>query len=215
MRLYKWLNGNKPAHGGSGEWDLPKDGKPGKWWRVKGKLEPRRNGLHLCREGDLVIWIAQDLYECERKGGLIDANNKVVARQARLTRRLDGWDEQTARLYACDCAQRALTLAGNPDPSSVKAVWVSRACASGLLDGAALEAARSAARSAAMFAAESVRSAAWSAAESAARSAAESAAKSAWSEELEWQAARLLEYAYHRVDLDEIKARTEKWLEGE
>ena len=183
MKLYKWLNtGNKPAHGGSGEWGLPKNGKPGKWWKVKGELVPCRNGIHLCREEDLPVWIAQDLYEVEHKGRLVENQEKVVVRQARLTKHLDGWNEQTARLFACDCAERALEAVANPDPRSVKAVWVSRAYAFGLVDDDAYSAARSAAYSA------------------------------AYSAERKWPCVRLLEYARCEVDLDEIRGRTEAWL---
>jgi len=145
MKLYKWLNnGNKPAHGGNGEWGLPKNGKPGKWFAVKGELVPCENGLHLCREGDLLQWIAQDLYEAEHRGRMIEHADKVVVRKARLTKRLEGWDEQGARLFACDCAERALDGLKDPDPRSVAAVWTSRAYAFGLVDDAAWYAAWSA-----------------------------------------------------------------------
>ncbi|HUW15387.1 MAG TPA: hypothetical protein VM537_37095 [Anaerolineae bacterium] len=202
MTLYKWLsNGNKPAHGGNGEWGVPKNGKPGKWWKVRGKLVPCHNGLHLCRESDLLRWVSQDLYEVEHRGELIEADDKVVAREARLVKHLDGWNLQTTRLWAADCAERALARVGNPDPRSVAAVWVTRAVAYGLADRAAAWSAASAAESAARSAAESTESAAWSAVWSA-----------AWSAARRWQCARLLEYARGEVDLGAIEKQTKKWL---
>ena len=85
--------------------------------------------------------------------------------------RLDAWDDRTRRLFACDCAHRALTRerdAGRePDPRSWKAVEVAQAFAEGR---ASTEELRTAAKAAA-------RDAAWDA--WAAR-AAWDAAKAAW-----------------------------------
>jgi len=49
------------------------------------------------------------MFEAECRGERVDANDKVVVRQARLVRRLK-WDERVARLFACDCAERVLPL---------------------------------------------------------------------------------------------------------
>ena len=234
MKLYKWLiDGNKPAHGGKGKWGLPKRGKPGRWLKIKGQLVPCHHGLHLCREGDLLRWMAQDLYEAEYRGELIKHDDKVVVREARLLKRLDGWNEQGSRLFACDCAERALETVDNPDPRSVTANWTSRACAFGLVDVAASEAAAKAAgvaaRDTAQDAAQSVAAraaayaasatlAGWVVARAAARTARAVVARAdfgvVWEAECGWQTVRLLAYARGEVDLNSIKAKTEVWLKA-
>ena len=114
-RLYKFL-----APGGVGpysghRWPLPTlagDGAwtPGAWVRVEGKLDPCRVGLHACREADTPPWIAAECYALEYRGERVDTDGKVVLRQARLTRRYTAWDERAMRLFAADCAERALPL---------------------------------------------------------------------------------------------------------
>lgn len=43
--LYKLTSPDgKPLHGGSGQWKLPKDDKPGAWRSVRGALVPCANG---------------------------------------------------------------------------------------------------------------------------------------------------------------------------
>ena len=109
--------------------------------------------------------------------------------------------EHVLRLWACECAERALLTqrgAGRePDPRSWRAIEVARAYT---MDAASIEdlvAARSAASSAAWSAAwlaasSAARSTAWLAAESAAESA-RSADADAWLAELAWQRQRLNE----------------------
>ena len=111
-RLFKVLNVDGTCyHGGTGQWSLPHDGQPGDWMPViEGDLEACANGYHLCRESDLIFWLGPAIYEAEYRGDRIDSDNKVVVRQARLLRRLDAWTEQTARLFACDCAESVLKL---------------------------------------------------------------------------------------------------------
>jgi hypothetical protein len=87
--------------------------------------------------------------------------------------------DRILRLFAADCAERAIAGVSNPDPASLKAVQVARRFAEGRAGVEELAtAARSAAFSAALSAESAARSAE-SAARSAARSAAESAARSA------------------------------------
>ena len=114
-------------------------------------------------------------------------------------------DARTQRLFACDCAERALSRIASPDPRSIEAVRVARlyadskatavelaaawAAAWAAWDAAryaAWDAARAAARAAARDAAWAARDAAWAAAEAAARAATGAA-------EIEWQIAHLTE----------------------
>ena len=187
-QLYKVLREDgAPFHGGTGSWPLP-NGKPGEWREVKGDLEPCANGLHLCRKSDLVTWLGPAIFLAEHDGEKIIHTDKVVVRKARLLGRLDTWNDTTARLFAADCAERALKRerkAGRePDPRSWAAVTAAREFARGEISAAARAAAWAAAWAAAGAAA---RAAAWDAAWAAARAA-------AWAAEKKWQTKRLFEY---------------------
>ena len=181
------------------------NGKPGDWLKIDGDIVPCRRGLHLCRRGDLVSWLGPVIYEAEYRGEKIVADNKIVVAEARLLRQLPGWNERTARLFAADCAERALKRerkAGRePDPRSWAAVRAARAYADGEIDKTQLAAAWDAAWVAAGAAAwDAARAAAWDAAWDAARAAAWAAAgAAAWDAagdpERRWQTKRLLEYA--------------------
>jgi len=183
-----------PCHGGHGTWSLPDGETPGDWMpRIK-RMEPCASGYHICREQDLVHWLGPVIYTAEYRGEVIEDKHKIVVGEARLLRRIEEWDERTARLFACDCAERVL---GNyevkyPDDSRVRdSIEVARLYADGsaTLDdleaaysaalSAAYRAAYRAADSAAYSAADSAYSAAYRAADSAAYSAADSAAYSA------------------------------------
>lgn len=102
-----------------------------------------------------------------------------------VTRRGLYYTDRQLRLFACDCAERALSRIKNPDPRSLRVVVVARRYAEGNAAKGELDAARYAARGVAD-------DAAYSAAGFAVYSAAGSAAGSA---EREWQIDRLKEYA--------------------
>ena len=174
MKLYKVTDADGYSmHGGHGKW------VPGRWRTVNGPLVPCYRGLHLCRPDDLVRWLGPVIWEAEYEGEVIEAKDKVIARKARITGRVGAWNERTARLFACWCAEQALPYAAPQDRDTLaETIRVVRAYA----EGQATDAAWSAARSAAWAAESAAQSAAWSAAESAAQSAAwaaESAARSA------------------------------------
>jgi hypothetical protein len=204
--LYKVLGPNQEScHGGSGKW------VKNRWRTAEGNLQPCSNGIHLCEGKHLIKWLQAQIWFAEVRGDeLEDAGDKVVVRSARIVRRTP-WNEQIARLFAADCAQRALERTRITHAAIWGAVRASRQVAFGLIDDAAWSAARSAAWSAAWSAARSAAdSAAWSAAWSAARSAAWSAARSAtWSAarsaEQDWQTARLFDYLNNAVNLKAIK----------
>ena len=177
--LYKVLGTNGSAyHGGTLAWPLP-NGKPGRWVKVEGELVPCRNGLHLCTIDQLLAWLGPTIWVAEAGRERIEQKDKIVARRARLVAATE-WNERTARLFACDCAERALKRerkAGRePDERSWEAIRVARLFANGETGYAARDAARDAA---------------WAAARAAARAAAWDAARDA---ERRWQAERLLHY---------------------
>jgi hypothetical protein len=209
MILYKVLNHDGTScNGGSGQWSLPKNGKPGAWFKVKGKLEPCENGIHACRRDQLVEWLGPAIYELEPGSKVLDWGDKVGMRRARLIRKIDAWNERTARLFACDCAERVLPIFERQRPNNTRpreAIRIARLYA----DGGATEnelaaAARAAARAAAgvaegVAAGDAAWAAAWGSAGDAARAAARDAAwdaagDAAWAAERTWQTERLFEY---------------------
>ena len=196
--LYKVTAENgEPYHGGSGAWGLPKGNRPGKWRSVDGDLRPCRNGLHLSRKSDILEWLGPVIWEAEYDGEIIEQPDKVVVRKARLLRRVDNWNDQTARLFAADCAERVLHIANNQRCDA--AVLAARRYAFGLIDGAARGVGYG--TRAAMYA--------WAAAKyawDAARYDAMDAARTARAAERQWQQDRLLQYLNGEVDLEAIRA---------
>lgn len=99
---------------------------------------------------------------------------------AGVIRRFDTWSDHTARLFACDCAERVLHLYESKYPDDIRVrncIEVARKVANGDLPVEELAAARDAARDAA-----------WAAAAAAARDA-----------EREWQTGRLFDYLEGRT----------------
>ena len=215
MKYYKVLGkGGKPCHGGTGKWHLPEDGKPGMWMPKIRKIKLCVSGYHLCREEELLDWLNEEIYEAEGRGNSVMGENKTVFHEARLLRKCEGWNERTARLFACDCAARVLPIYEKKYPKDDRprnaieaarkyakgeitrpevdtAAVAARAAAAEAAWAAAMAAARAAAMAAARDAAmAAARDAAWDAAMAAARDAARDAA---WDAERKWQTQRLLE----------------------
>ena len=182
MKLYKILGADgKPCNGGKGKWFLPHGKRAGKWMPpIKGNLKPCQNGYHLCRRGKVVLWLNARIFEAESKGDRAVQYDDIVVRQARLIRELTTWNERTARLFACDCAERALSRVDKPDERSIAAAAVARRFAAGGADADELYSARIAAGCSA-----------WHSARDGARY---SARCSPWYAERKWQTRRLFEY---------------------
>ena len=178
MKYYKVLKNNgKCCNGGSGKWYLPKklkDGtwKPGKWMpEIEGELEPCENGYHVCRPQDLVHWLGEAIFEVQYEGEIVEDDYKCVVGKARLLRKIEAWNEKTARLFAADCAEHVLHIYEKQYPDDDrprKAIQAARDYANGLIDDEELKAARAAA---------------WEAARAAAREA-----------EHKWQTKKLMKY---------------------
>lgn len=99
-------------------------------------------------DGDGTEWVA--FPDNARRGSIIAS---FVVRRARIVRRVEEWNDRSARLFACDCADDALKFFENPDPRSVEAVAVARRYAIGDATFAELADAGDAARAAASAAA--------------------------------------------------------------
>jgi hypothetical protein len=75
---------------------------------IAGPLVACENGYHLCSLEHLFEWAAPCLYEAEVRGETLAADNKIVAREARLVRRVRAWNRTSLLRFACDCAERVL-----------------------------------------------------------------------------------------------------------
>jgi hypothetical protein len=177
--FFKILNEDGSAyHGGNGFWSLPTKNDDGAWragdWMpaIAGELVPWKNGYHLCREKDLPRYLGPAIFEAEYRGEMIEAADKIVVREARLLRRFENWNERTAQLFACDCAEAVVHLCGD-DPRPRQAIDVARRYANGEATDEELAAARDAARAAVRDAPMNApRDAAWAATRAATRDAA-------------------------------------------
>ena len=172
MKYYKVLRDGKSCNGGIYEWSLPTKNAngtwtPGEWTKpIEGELVACENGYHLADETQLVRWLDKDIYEAEGEEMLLapDDGTKWVCRRARLLRKVETWDNRTARLFAVWCARETLKLVDNPDPRSVNACDVAERYANGEATDEELAAASAAAGDAAWDAArDAARAAAWDA----------------------------------------------------
>ncbi|HSW41303.1 MAG TPA: hypothetical protein VLM76_02210 [Patescibacteria group bacterium] len=179
-RLYKVLDENRRSmHGGRGRWT------PGRWRSVAGRLVPCVRGLHLCRADQLIYWLGPRIWEVETDGEVIEAEDRYVARRARIVREVTAWNDQSARRFAADCAQDALQYA---DPEWRETLEVVLHTARAYADGEATDDELSAASAAAGAAAGAAASAAVDASWAAASAAASAAVDDAWA--VAWPAAR-------------------------
>ena len=145
---YKVLDANGDAIYGNGSWGLPRGKRPGCWEKAEGELVVCENGLHLCRRGDLVQWLGPRIFVAEIRGDeLIESDNKVVVRSARLVSEFTTWNDCTARLFAADCAERVLPIFEKKHPDDTRpreAIEAARQFARGEIDAAARASARAA-----------------------------------------------------------------------
>jgi hypothetical protein len=109
---YKFLRRDGSSVFTGFSWALP-DGGPGPW--VEAEIDPCRAGVHACRPEHLPLWAGQALYEVELDGEIVEERSKVIASRARLTRRVDAWDEARDE-YTRMCADRAHELARGASP---------------------------------------------------------------------------------------------------
>ena len=204
--LYKWLSGGQSCHGGSGQW------RKNRWRTAKGPLVPCENGLHLCREQDLLEWVTDELWLAEADTDeLLIEGGKVVVRRARVVEKL-AWNVTSARLFAADCAEHMLPVfeAEFPgDKRPAEAIAAARAFARGQIGVVAAASAASAAWAAWAAGDASIGAsvAAWAAGTASGAEAASAtriadagagAAGAAWAAERQWQTRLLLDYAHGR-----------------
>ncbi len=92
-------------------WPAPGNGDPSDWVEARGALEPGSNGVHALRTRALVDWIDDELWLVELDDDVEEIDDLLVARRGRLLRRVQGWDEGTAREFGESCIWRARDLA--------------------------------------------------------------------------------------------------------
>jgi hypothetical protein len=204
MKYYKFLTADNK--GACSNFDftkyLPKDGKPGKWLPKIKNVEMCESGYHAFKLGDILEWCDSQLFEVELRGVSIIGDTKTVAQQLRFIRKVDTWNDKTARLFACYCARDVLPIFEKkyPDDSRPRtAIETAERYANGEATdeelAAALDAAWAAAKDAAMAASwNAALDTAWNAARAAARDAARAAARdAAWVAAIDaaWDAARV------------------------
>lgn len=85
--------------------------EPGTWVEAE-DLEECRTGIHACRTDDLPVWLDAELWEVELAGRIIEAERKVVAERARLTRRVESWTPTLAREFGRLCSRRTRERVG-------------------------------------------------------------------------------------------------------
>jgi hypothetical protein len=110
---YKFLRADGTSVFTGFEWPLPRGG-PGPW--VEAQVVVCRSGVHACRPEHLPLWAGRVLYEVELDGDIVDDRTKVIAGRARLTRRIDAWEDAVRDRYTRMCADRAHELARGPSP---------------------------------------------------------------------------------------------------
>ena len=170
MKAYKFTSEGGTTYNGF-TWPLPHDGQPGEWVEVGKRARKALTAddlctgrvLHATDAAHLLDWLNAEMYEIEidESRGVIVAD-KIGFRRGRLVRRIDAWNERTARLFACDCAEDALQYAEeSARPTLECAIYVARCYADGEATSKELAAAWAAAGAAARAAA---RDAAWAAA---------------------------------------------------
>ena len=156
MKYYKSLTSDDK--GSYSEFDftpyLPKAGRPGPWLPVVDDLEMCAKGWH-CADADHILdWLQANIYEVEIRGETLkdEDNEKICAHEMRLVRRCEGWNERTARLFACDCAERVLPIFEKAYPADKRprqCIETARKFANGEATQEQLNAARAAAWAAA------------------------------------------------------------------
>jgi hypothetical protein len=123
IRLFKVLSeGGCSANGGGLDWDLPKNGRPGKWHAVQGKLELCSNGLHVSVvPGEWGWQNAYTGYESKRRLFLVEVagrfsygrglySDKVAFRAVRLVKELKRGPMGTSYVRKRECRKLSKRL---------------------------------------------------------------------------------------------------------
>ena len=139
-RLYKVISADgSPLHGGTGQWSLPVDGRPGEWMPTVERVRVCLSGYHLTSSPPSWLKPRCRIFLAEGRGASEAEGSKTAYASARLLREvtLGDWD---LRLFAADCAEHVLHFyeAKFPkDDRPRKAIEAARKYARGELTAAA------------------------------------------------------------------------------
>ena len=103
--------------------------KPGKWLPKVGYLEMCERGYHATDKEHMLEWLNSNLYEIEARGTKIEGDDKIAFAQIRFVRKIETWNDKSARLFACWCARQVWHLM--TDKRSRNAVEVAERHANG------------------------------------------------------------------------------------
>src|SRR5574343_470112 len=125
---YKCLTADGKGTYSGARWSLPtrnEDGSytPGAWMPViEGELVPCKNGYHGCKAEHLIYWIHDTVFAMEFRGEVIEAQDKVFGREARLLYPLETWTKKAQWSFRADVAEHVLHLfeAVYPDDTRVR-----------------------------------------------------------------------------------------------
>lgn len=112
MKYYKFLtDGNKGEYSNFDYTEyLPDGDRPGKWLPKIERLKLCNSGYHACKAENLLDWTNAQLFEVELAGEIIDDYDKSVAQRMRIVKKIEAWNDNTARLFACWCARDVLPI---------------------------------------------------------------------------------------------------------
>lgn len=126
---YAILGPGRSVHNSAASWWPKPKYYIGRWPQPGDWLE-HEGGIQVYGRHQLTDIDASEIWECEIDNKTIIRHTNTLVRRARLLRRLDTWTERTARLFACDCAERVVHLLG-PDKRCAHVIAVAREYANG------------------------------------------------------------------------------------
>jgi hypothetical protein len=107
---YKVLDEHRRSvHGGDHEWGAPRGG-PGKWTPLIENIEPCKRGYHLVTKEQLPHWLGPTIWIAEGRGEHVAQDIKHVFGQARLLRRVPGWDLTVCKKITLQIDRELATL---------------------------------------------------------------------------------------------------------
>jgi hypothetical protein len=107
MLAYKFLLPGARGPFSGYAWPVPAATGPGPWVAASDGAVACRTAVHGCLVEHLPWWIQEELWLAEFATPVTFVGHKLMARRARLVRRVDGWGPGTARELAAACAGRA------------------------------------------------------------------------------------------------------------
>ncbi len=123
------------------QWSLPDADTPGEW-APKYKTKPilYERGYYWCEARHAIHHLHVECYLFEPWGETVRGNDENVSQGGRLLRRVETWNDRTARLFAADCAETVAHLCGD-DPRPREAIEIARRYVQGQATEAELAAA--------------------------------------------------------------------------